>query len=172
MAVTLVATAGASTANAYITATNADAYLLHHPGFSTWDALATTDKERYLIMATRQIDMETLDGVKADTSIGSGGVPAQALHFPRSEDAYGGTFYIPAVVQNACCEQALYLAERGGASISKRRLLQLEGVVEAQFDNVRERYDIEGGGTPQELSPRVRQMLLNEGLIVMSAGWA
>jgi hypothetical protein len=165
-----VATVGAATANSYADLTFADAYFEAHPQFEVWDRLYSPAKQRALILATTQIDNMVIDGEKAVTSL-TAGVPDQALRFPRSVDYDDGAAYIPVIVKRATCEQAMFLAERGG-SVSKRRTMQLDGVKRVKIADIEEEYDTEGGVGTDELSPRVYQMLNSAGLIAQSAGWA
>lgn len=167
MAVTLVDTPGAATANSYPSVAYANTYFEAHPSFTSWDELDDAEKPRYLIMATRQIEQEPLAGRKADTTV-TAGVPAQALHFPRAMDDGG----IPVVVKNAVCEQALYMAERGVTTVSRRQLLQSEGVKRVKFGDVEEEYDMEGRGPSRTIAPLARDMLLAAGLLQLTAGWA
>lgn len=104
---TLVATAGASNANAYETVANADTYFDERLNASEWTAETDTDvKERALIMATRRLDQEWYEGEKAATS--------QALEWPREDatDKDGeeyATTTIPTFLKHATCELALRL---------------------------------------------------------------
>lgn len=108
---TLVATAGAADADAYLSVTDADAMaaedLSSDPEVEAWLAapdLAT--KEQALRRATSQVN----------ASVGSGWLPyapvaqaASGLVFPRSIDAVGGSPFIPRNVKLAVFEQAKYL---------------------------------------------------------------
>ena len=161
MAVTLVATVGASTANSYATVAEADTYFLAHPLYKIWDALYTTDKVRWLLMAAREIDTLTIDGAKYDTSTTSG-VPDQALRFPRAQDYDGGTF-IPDGVKDAQCEQAIHRAQIG--TTDTRLTLQAQGVVEVEFDDVREKYGEAQGGSSRTVAQRAYDILNSFGYI-------
>ena len=167
MALSLIATAGASDANAYDTATNADTYFEAHPDYETWDKLFTATKERYLIFATTHIDMETIDGDKYDTSTTSGAA-AQALRFPRAEDV-DGSIFVPQAVKNAMFEQALSIAKKGTSNA--RQDAQNDGVTSVTIGDVSETYG-SGAAASSELCDRARAILLNAGFLKVTSGWA
>jgi hypothetical protein len=169
MALALVATVGAATANSYATLVNADSYFEAHPDYTTWDALATPAKERYLILATTLIDMEPIDGAKYDTTTTSG-VPDQALRFPRVVDYIDATKVIPRAVTVAMYEQAIEMARTGTSST--RQTLQSEGVVEIQIGQAREKYAEGGGVSNTQLSSRPRRILMSAGLLKVGGSWA
>jgi hypothetical protein len=165
MATTLVATAGGSTSNSYVTVAEANAYFEEHPEFAAWDKLATASgKERYLMTATRIIDRQPIDGGKYDTTTTSG-VPDQALKFPRAADYDGGVF-IPVEVKEATYEQALYLAKVGGPS-NTRAVLQAQGVTAASVDSVSETYG--KGATAAGLCPEATRILTAAGFLALGA---
>jgi len=167
MALSLVATAGASDANAYDTAANADIYFTAHPDYETWDKLYTSQKERYLIHATTLIDAEPIDGDKYDTSTTSGAAD-QALRFPRALDYIDSTLVIPEAAKITMFEQALSEAMTGTSST--RQDLQAEGVTSVKMADITETY---GGRTaPTELCKRARSFLLNAGLLKLAGSWA
>jgi hypothetical protein len=168
MALSLVATVGASTANSYVTAATADTYFEAHPEYETWDKLYTAQKERYLILATKIIDTERIDGDKY-TITATSGVADQALRFPRSVDYDDGSKFIPKAVQDATCEQAVYMSKTGASST--RMDLQAQGVTSVTIGDVSETY---GGNadTGTQLCRRARQLLIDAGLIKMGGTWA
>ena len=169
MALTLVATVGAATANSYAPAADADTYFEAHPSWSTWDALSSPAKERALILATTLIDMEPIDGDKYDTSTTSG-APDQALRFPRLVDYIDATKVVPPAVKVAAYEQALELARVGATGT--RQTLQNEGVVEIVTpDGTKERYAEGGGAAQTELCKRARAILMNAGLLKVAGSW-
>lgn len=81
MAVTVVATAGASNANSYLTVAQADDLANLCLGTLSWTSASTDNKGRALIMATRYLDQLAYIGEKASTT--------QALLWPRKEAACG-----------------------------------------------------------------------------------
>lgn len=168
MALSVVATVGASTANSYDTVANADSYFEAHPDWATWDKLNTSEKGRYMILATRMIDAENIDGDKYDTTTTSG-VPDQALRFPRAVDYLDGTLIIPVPVKHATYEQAVYLAKSG--TNNTRAELQAQGVRSVSIGDVTETY----GGNPEgwtQLCKKARKLLVSAGIIRLSGTWA
>jgi len=77
MALTLVATAGATNANTYTTIAEADAYHESHPYASLWNDQNTPSREQALVWATRLLDahMYWLGSIASST---------QALRWPRA----------------------------------------------------------------------------------------
>lgn len=117
---TLVATPGGATSNSYVTRTEADAYFGGRFGTSAWDVLSDADQDKALMQATRHIDRHLFHGTKSTT--------LQALQFPRDvqEEALS---QVPRAVQEACCEEALWICRniaQGGRSVRQER--QAEGV--------------------------------------------
>lgn len=73
---TIDATVGGTSANSYVTLAEADAYWADHYHSSAWDALADDDKNKLLIMATRNLDNWVIwEGSRSDEE--------QALRLPR-----------------------------------------------------------------------------------------
>lgn len=166
MALALVATAGGSTANSYATLAQADTYFEAHPDYETWDALFTSKKERYLILATRLIDLEPIDGDKYDTTTTSG-APDQALRFPRVEDYIDDAVRIPVEVKTALYEQAVQFAKAGDDST--RQALRAQGVTSIKIGDVSETYADAAAVT--HLCSRARTILVGAGLLRLAAAW-
>ena len=107
MALTLIATAGASNANSYTTVEEADAYHEAHLYASTWTDASTANKEAALVWATRLLDeVCEWDGTKSTNE--------QALRWPRggATDADGVPFdvdEIPQELKHATAEFARHL---------------------------------------------------------------
>lgn len=103
---TLVASAGATNANSFVTTAQAQTYFDERLSATEWDGSGAADQDRALIMATIRINQESFVGVKVVTT--------QALQWPRN---YGydedGNLYvnteIPEPIRNATCEMALAL---------------------------------------------------------------
>lgn len=110
--------------NSYIDIDGADEYFAGRLHVESWSGADSETKEKALRQATRSIDRMPLRGRKTDLH--------QPLAFPR----YPGT-EIPEAVQEACCEEALALLERGN---SQRRKLQQEGVQSFTLGNMSENY--------------------------------
>lgn len=102
MAVTVVATAGATNANSYLTVSAADDLAGDYLGTLSWTTATTDNKGRALIMATRYLDQLDWIGSRASTT--------QALAWPRTDAACGEQSYsstvIPAPVKQACFDLA------------------------------------------------------------------
>jgi hypothetical protein len=102
MPVSVVATAGASNANSYLTVAAGDDLANVYLGTLSWSSASTDNKGRALIMATRYLD--ELDWIGERTST------TQALDWPRSGAVCGewsfGTGIIPAPIQQATFDLA------------------------------------------------------------------
>jgi len=130
----------------YINLTEANEYFSNRLHVDAWANASDADKEKALAMAAKAIDRQPLKGRKTDT--------VQTLAFPRYPDTE-----IPKEVQEACCEEALALLDRGG---SQRRKLQQEGVQSLSLGNMSETY-ITGAGKgllSQEAKELLRPWLL------------
>jgi hypothetical protein len=167
MAATLVATVGASNANAYDTVANSKTYFDNHVDEATWDALTDDNMARYLILATADIEKEPIDGDKYDTSTTSG-VPDQALRFPRVVDYIDSTLTIPVAAKNAMYEQALHRVNTAADNV--RQTLQAQGVTSVKIGDVMETYN--DSADPSALCAKARQLLVSAGLLRLSAEWA
>lgn len=103
---------GSSTANAYLSAADADTYFTDHGAPSTWTAATTPNKEAALRQATQYLDA-TYHGRWRGTRANE----TQALAWPRAdaEDDDGFTFSstaLPQALKDACAEAALaYLTD-------------------------------------------------------------
>jgi hypothetical protein len=122
-------TAGSSTANSYISVADADDYFAAHLESSFW-AISTTKKQAALVQATNRIDREKFGGQLTQRNV-------QKLQFPRSyvlsrdaamvnpdfSDATNGFYFrspttIPAEVEQATCEMALYYLKQIGGEFT------------------------------------------------------
>ncbi len=112
MALTLVATAGATTANTYVTLTDAETLILEYlPQITTgWSAATDASKNIALVQATKDIDSLRLSGSKYHTDEDEGGDDYQPLHYPITDNITGDSdLYIPAKVERATVLQACFL---------------------------------------------------------------
>lgn len=114
MALTLVATAGAHTANTYISLADAETVLEGCANTTAWTAATTAQKNTALVQATREIDSLNLLGYKY-YEYPEGSTSYQPLHFPTTETVYDGSPYIPDVVKTATALQAVFVLRRGDA---------------------------------------------------------
>ena len=132
--------------NSYIDIDGADEYFAGRLHAESWAGADEETKEKALKQATREIDRQPLKGCKATDT--------QALAFPRYPDTE-----VPEAVEEACCEVALALLERGN---SQRRKLQQEGVQSFTLGNMSESYAAGAGKglLSQEAKELLRPWLL------------
>lgn len=116
MAITIVETAGASTANSFVSVVEADAYIEARLNSSLWTG--TEPKKQALVEATRELSVMNWAGNTVTTT--------QALAWPRqwvcnpdspNSDYYASTV-IPQRVKDACCELALQFLKAGTTDIA------------------------------------------------------
>lgn len=131
----IIATPGAANANSYVTIDEADGYAASRFGTDAWAALSDADQEKALRQATREIDRCRFRGHKTYSR--------QALQFPRdycSEES-ADALEIPDAVQEACCAQALWVAQHGATGgRSVRQQLQSEGVTSFRVGSTSETF--------------------------------
>ena len=132
MAVTIVATAKATNANAYDTLANAETYIESRLGYATWDLAATTDdiKNRALRMATDLLESEEWMGTVTTST--------QRLRWPRAGtvDADGWTYdadVVPRPIKEAMFEYALALVD-GTFEVAPTGLEKFENVKVGSLD--------------------------------------
>ena len=120
MAFTFDSTISGTTANSYISVTQADDFFTAHLDQEYWTNLSTSKKQAALVQATNRIDQEQFGGRRT--------IDAQRLQWPRtfiisrdktpkSEEVaefIGGAYYRPSneiykELIEATCEMALYL---------------------------------------------------------------
>ena len=105
MTVTVVATAGASNANSYLSVAAADDLANLLLGTLNWSSASTDNKGRALIMATRYLDELSWIGEKAAST--------QALLWPRTDAECGDWSFtsseIPQPIKQATFDLAEYL---------------------------------------------------------------
>lgn len=144
---TIDATVAGSASNSYITLADADAYFANLLGGSDWAAFTSDQRQRALISATLVIERLQLRGKQYDRTT------PQALHFPRI-----GEYEIPAAIQRAQCEQALWmLQQQAEPELFDRAALRAQGVTSMSLDGLSESYG--GAQHADGLSPIVRSML-------------
>lgn len=157
-------TVGGTTSNSYVAQATADDFFNNHYSIaksSLWSTLNSAQKESVLKRAC-----QVLDSLRVlDTELGSGALPialvqrdtydltihrldvGQVLNFPRNIDLLDGTYtgYIPQEVQDAQCEQAIYLLAFDDSSMSTR----MSGVTQETIGagNVRTHTVFKEGGT-------------------------
>lgn len=131
----LVTTPGSATADSYLSLVEADTYAAARFGSDAWSALSDNDQEKALRQATREIDRCRFRGRKTYAS--------QALQFPRDycPEDYADLLEVPDEVQEACFEQALWVAQHGATGgRSVRQQLQSEGVTSFRVGSTSETF--------------------------------
>lgn len=103
MPVTVVATAGASNANSYLSVAAADDLANLYLGTLSWASASTDNKGRALIMATRYLDELAYVGTKASTT--------QSLLWPRSEAECGDWTFTSSEIPQPIRQATFDLAE-------------------------------------------------------------
>lgn len=91
--------------NTYVTVLEADTYYAARMGYESWALLDEPAKEKSLVSATQQLDLQCRwYGERSDSS--------QALAFPRTPDADP----TPQAIKDAQCEIAFNISVTGSAS--------------------------------------------------------
>jgi hypothetical protein len=107
----IIATAGSSSANSYISIVEADGYADNYLGTLNWSTASATDKARALLAATARLEELEWIGRRATTT--------QALSWPRAEARCGEKHYddqmIPPEVKQATFDLAELLLGDAGA---------------------------------------------------------
>jgi hypothetical protein len=135
MAITIIATAGASDANSYITLADAEVYFETRVGSTVWDNATDEQKKALLVNGTRQLDQN----FRWNGSIAS---DTQSLRWPRT-DAYNcdgeeqASDTIPVDIENATCEMALFVGETTGGTQDNSVKSAKVGSLEVEYrDNI------------------------------------
>lgn len=132
MAPTLVATAGATTANSFATQAEGTTYCDARLNSSAWTSAATADKDRALIEATRELNVLTWAGLTVTTT--------QALAWPRqyvtNPDSPTGDYVdstiVPQRLKDATTELALQFLIAGTTDLAA--LDATQGVIRKRVD--------------------------------------
>jgi len=103
MAVTVVATAGASNANSYLTVAAADDLANLYLGTLNWASASTDNKGRALIMASRYLDELGYIGSKASTT--------QSMLWPRTDASCGDWEFTSSEIPQPIKQATFDLAE-------------------------------------------------------------
>lgn len=163
MAASLVATVGASDANAYATIAEAEAYAANRKDASDWTGASSDEKAQALIMATWRIDQEEFEGTPVHPLNGTSSGTTQALRFPRygciSDEgwAYLETV-IPEPVKKATYELALEILG-GGISLTDTGLEGFEDVKLGPL-SVTPRLSRAAGKLPENVMRHLRPLLV------------
>jgi hypothetical protein len=117
----LVATVGGASSNSFLDSDAADTYFDNRLNSDAWDDADSTDKDKALITASKELNILSWLGYKATT--------AQRLAWPRAmvinpDSAYSQEFYseseIPQRVKDATCEYALELLKAGTTDLTSQ----------------------------------------------------
>lgn len=144
----LVATAGATDANAYCTLNEAEDYFENRLYTSDWDDANGNDQEAALIMATALLDrLCSWDGDKATDT--------QALRWPRSyiwtpDGDKVESNIIPQFLKDATAELALHLL---GADLTQTIDRDLEGFKQIEIGSLSLTMDNKGGPHRKPIMP-------------------
>jgi hypothetical protein len=116
---TLIATAGASNANAFVSVADTDTYMDARLNASAWTGEADEDvKERALIEATRELNLWAWKGNRT-TSTQALAWPRDLVHNPDSPNFdYFANTVIPQRVKDATCELALEFLKAGTTDVA------------------------------------------------------
>jgi hypothetical protein len=117
----LVATVGGASSNSFLDSDAADTYFDNRLNSDAWDDADSTDKDKALITASKELNILSWLGYKATT--------AQRLAWPRAmvinpDSAYSQEFYseseIPQRVKDATCEYARELLKAGTTDLTSQ----------------------------------------------------
>lgn len=153
MAVTIVATAGGSASNSYITLAEAETYMEARLNAATWDAATEDSKNRALVEATRELDVLEWLGWRTDD--------VQALSWPRDwvvdPDDPNGDYYsdavVPQRVKDATAELAFQFIKSGTTDVAA--MDDTQGIRRKKVDVLETEYDPAYRRTGMARYPRV-----------------
>ena len=128
MAPTIVATAGATNANSFITAAEGDTFADARLGTLAWSSASADDKARSLVMATNGLETLEYIGTRAATT--------QALSWPRENAKCGDKSYTKTEIPD---EVKLATFELANALITTPTLLQNASTTTALVDGIPKR---------------------------------
>lgn len=155
---TIVATAGASNANSFLTEVEQIAYMADRLNNSSWTTVTgstcTDDEKKAMIEATREVDVREYSGARTDDD--------QALDWPRQWAAnpddpvqsYFDNTEVPTRIKNATAELAFQFIKEGTTDVAA--LDAAAGVKSKQVDVLKTEY-FAASSTPTGLAryPRV-----------------
>ena len=148
---------GLPTAEAFVSAAEADAYFAARGAPATWSGSSDTQKEAALRQAT-----DFLEALAGDRWLGTRATSAQRLAFPRDGVVVDGVALgrapLPRALREACCEAALrarsetngLMPDVEGASVAEE---------EAGVGPLRERVRYAGSKGPAKTFARVEALL-------------
>ena len=140
MALVIVATPGASTANSYVTLAEAETFVLEFLNTTTWAAATNATKNAALVEATHDIDCLSLIGTPDGEQYDEEASDYQPLHFPTTDDFDDtDTAYIPDDVKRATVVQAMYLIRAGEAEQASQDIMA-QGIVNQNLGRLSQSY--------------------------------
>lgn len=167
MSFTVETGAGLSTANSYISVTDADSYIANFGNSSTWTGATEAEKQEALRIGTQYLDLKySFRGVKYTKE--------QALAFPRAgvcdDDGYSVlSDEVPEAIKRACVEAAL----RHLAGDSLLGYQENPGTIKRERSKVaviEEEIEYMGGKSQVPRYPKIDALLrglINDGYTVM-----
>lgn len=121
MAFTFDSTVGGTSANSYLSITEADDYFGGRFGADEWSGFTDTQKKQLISTATKKLDAFTFGGIKLGKT--------QSLQWPRSAitdiDGYQLTG-IPTKLKEATCEMAFWIWSESDRILSDTEILQVD----------------------------------------------
>lgn len=172
MAITIVATAGASNANAYVTEAEQIAYMATRLNASAWTTFAgascSEDEKRAMVEAARELTARAWCGARA-SSVQALAWPRQWARDPDSPHGdYFPTYAIPRRVKDAACELAFQFVNLGSADAASS---DPAAVIRRKKTGPLETEYFEPYSRPQGLARFDRVMLLIGPLLAGTAGF-
>jgi hypothetical protein len=142
MAVTIDATVGGATANSYVTLASANSYMEGRLNATTWDDATDDEKNRALVEATHELEVQPWDGTRVTTT--------QALAWPRQwvvnpdDPNYNdySTTVIPSRVTTAQMELAFQFIKSGTTDVAA--LDPTDGIIRKKVDVLETEYSEHG----------------------------
>ena len=178
----LIVTVGGKTSNSYATIAEGNTYFYDRLNATDWTEASPSDKGKAMLQACRDVDSLKFIGRKYYLGL-VGASNYQKLEFPRQYPVRGayiddvleeyidtaqasqrfprslnnaGNPYIPQLVKDAQCEQAINLLGQGSDAL-KRKDLQAQGVESFRLGAFSETY--REGGVTAVLSPKATELL-------------
>lgn len=122
MAFTFDSTISGTSANSYLSVTEANDYFGGRFGADAWDSFTDTQKKQLLSTATKKLDAAKFGGQKK--------VRTQALQWPRimliDQDGYSLDGVVPQKLKEATCEMAYWIWSEGDRILSDTEILQVD----------------------------------------------
>ena len=122
MAFTFDSTSGGTTANSYLSVTEANDYFGGRFGAEAWDGFTDLQKKQLLSTATKKLESAVFGGSRATKT--------QSLAWPRinliDQDGYSLNGVLPTKLKEATCEMAYWIWSEGDRILSDTEILQVD----------------------------------------------